>query len=70
MKNDQSCMNCKFSTAASLANVKERLCRRNPPTPLLGPGPNGQPIIVAQHVSVQAGNWCGEWSAKLAVEVV
>jgi len=58
--NQQNCGNCKFWYAT------ERVCRRNPPTPVALATPKG---ILQQSIfpGMNDNGWCGEWRTKLAI---
>lgn len=63
MSDQQVCVSCKFY----LVEQGARICRRNPPAPVLIPASMVQPAgIMGIWPRTEAEYWCGEWKTKEA----
>lgn len=60
----ESCQQCKFAVLAP-GNVKQRQCRRNPPTAAHIMIRAGQFMTYTGFPVVQPDNWCGEFRPKI-----
>ena len=55
----EDCARCRFYKGT---DVRQGICRKNPPKPALGGfSQNGQPAVVTIWPAVRDVDWCGGW---------
>lgn len=63
-----TCKDCKFWAGDDKAlREVQGPCRRFPPSTILVPGPQGEPVLQGRFPETKGNSWCGEHKPKLVL---